>query len=184
MNDTEYHARIKRLPIGQVPKTRKPLMSEEEMRELLTGNVLIEEKLDGTLEAYPSHDRTRTVFWENLTIRHSIFYDKLPAFHIALDVASDHVHPPDERTSWGVTPPIIREYLSLAPERFMEQLPKFLIRRPAWATETNIEGIVVKNYPKQLFGKVVNMEFYKGIEQEGSYLKRRPAQHNRMAKQN
>ncbi len=151
------------------------------MKELLTGEVFIEEKLDGTLFAMTGYEADITIFTENLRVQHSVFYDRLPIFSVILDVADDHVQYPTERDRWGPTPPLIRHYLKLTPSIFKQQLPLFLDSNSAFATDSRIEGIVAKNYQKQLFGKVVNMEFYKGIEEQGSYLKRRKILYNRLA---
>jgi len=186
LNDTEYHTSIKRLPIGEIPKTRRPLMSQIEMNELLTGEVWVEEKLDGTLTWatwYPaSPQQPLDLFYEHLRIRHSIFYDRLPAWDIILDVAEgNRVLNPPLREEFGMPPPLIERKVDMTPQYFLERLPLYLNRTSAFATESKIEGIVVKNYPKQLFGKVANIEFYKGIEAAGSYLKRRIVERNRLA---
>jgi len=181
MNDTEYHARIKRLPIGEIPKTRRPLMSQEEMKELLTGEVIIEEKLDGTLVWYPYPEKSLDLFYEDLRIRHSVFYDQLPAYDIMLDVAKGNtILPPDTREQFGITPPLIEARSDMTPQRFIDNVNWYLSRTSAYASESRIEGVVVKNYQKQLFGKVVNIEFYKGIEE--SYLKRPVAERNWLAR--
>jgi len=192
MNDTEYHAKIKRLPIGEIPKTRKPLMSESEMTDLLTGDVIIEEKLDGKLLRHRSQGWD--IFTEDLRIRHSVYYDRLPSFLIILDAAEgDQILQPENRRFLGTTPPqvdIVNTAIgngrlrNMTPETFMARLPGYLNRTSTFSTASQIEGIVVKNYDKQLFGKVVNIEFYRGIEASGSYLKRRVPQRNRLAPKN
>jgi len=157
-------------------------MSEQEMRNLLTGEVVIEEKLDGSLVWVPAGEwGPYDIFYEDLRIRHSVFYDKLPAWRIFLDVTqADRVLNPELRNQYGDTPPLIDKGI-MSQELFVEKLPRYLDRTPAFATESTIEGIVVKNYDKQLFGKVVNIEFYKGIEATGGYLKRRVVERNRLA---
>jgi len=182
LNDTEYHASIKRLPIGEIPKTRRPLMSQTEMNELLTGEVWVEEKLDGRLTWYPASAQQPDIFYETLRIRHSVFYDKLPTWDIILDVAEgNRVLSPPLREQFGIPPPLIERKENMTPQYFLSRLPLYLNRTSAFATESKIEGVVVKNYAKQLFGKVVSIEFYKGIEAAGSYLKRRIVERNRLA---
>lgn len=181
MNDTEYHAKIKRLPIGEIPRTRKPLMTEADMRELLTGEVWVEEKLDGTIWWQHISTVDYNVFWEDLRIRHSVFYDRLPAFYIVLDVAQgDGILPPYMKERFGIPAPVIDHDQGMMPEKFQARLEGYLHRISAFSSDSEIEGIVVKNYAKQLFGKVVNIEFYRGIEATGPYLKRRVVERNRL----
>ncbi len=162
-------------------------MSSAEMYKLLSGHVIIEEKLDGSLETNADMELQRSIHWEDLHIRHSIYYDKLPAFYICLDVSKrdpvglvDHVLSPEHRNQYGITPPRIAEYLTSTPSNILRDIPSHLSQKSTFATDSPIEGIVIKNYEKQLFGKVVNIEFYKGIEEQGSYHDRRPQQFNRL----
>ena len=185
----EYHKKIKRLPIGEIPKTRRPLMSLSEMNELLTGDIIIEEKLDGTLGSL--EQGKLHLFCEDLQIRHTVFYDRLPSFNILLDIAEGRIIlPPEERLKFirfgsGLTihleiPPVIDRRVNMTPTLFRANLFSYLNRVSAFASQSQIEGIVVKNYQKQLFGKVVNIEFYRGIEADVSYLKRRIPETNRL----
>jgi len=158
-------------------------MSEHEMTELLTGEVTVEEKLDGRLTWYPaSPEQPYDLFYEHLRIRHSVFYDRLPTWDIMLDVAAGNkILSPPLREQYGIPPPLIKRKVDMTPKYFFEKLSFYLDRTSAFAPESNIEGIVIKNYQKQLFGKVVSIEFYKGIEAAGSYLKRRIVERNRLA---
>jgi len=156
-------------------------MPPEEMRELLTGDVVVEEKLDGTLTWDPYEPIGLDIFYEDLRIRHSVFYDRLSAFFIVLDVAQgNRILPPYERMKWGEPAPVVDHDLGMTPEKFTARLEGYLHRVSTFSSESQIEGIVVKNYPKQLFGKVVNIEFYEGIEATGPYMKRRIVERNRL----
>jgi len=189
MNDTEYHAKIKRLPIGKIPHTHRPMMSEEEMKDLLTGEIWIEEKIDGQLlhkkEVISWGDMKSLkvdAFYENLKVRHSIFYDALPAFEVFLNYAINgriFGHPFIKQPLGVPHIPVIFLWPRMTPEEFQRDLPKYLARKSAFATNSSIEGIVIKNYPKQLFGKVVSLEFMEGIEDQENYRKQ-PKRMNRL----
>ena len=82
MNDTEYHARIVRLPVGGEVRTHRAVMTPEETQRLLTGHVYVTEKLDGRLTVHHRvspdlPDQYDDYFYEDLRIRHSVFYDQL-----------------------------------------------------------------------------------------------------------
>ena len=115
-------------------------------------------------------------------------FEQLPAFFILLDVAhGNRVLKPSERAklleeagSPEFEAPLIDEQPSMTPDYFLAHLQDYLQRKPKFASSGLIEGIVVKNYDGQLFGKVVSFEFYRGIEESGSYLRRRVQEGNRL----
>lgn len=193
MNDTEYHARILRLPFGRVPETHRPVMSEEDVDRLLTGDVYVTEKLDGRLHQVDASQFTRfgtevfNYFYEELRIRHSVFYDALPNWYVLLDVASgDRILPPEQREevikrggSTEFEAPVVVHDTAMTREKFELHLQEWLNRVSSFSSEMQ-EGMVVKNYEKQLFGKMVRFEFYRGVEESEGYLRRRVQEGNRL----
>jgi len=157
------YVKVRRIPMGG-KIARKRYLTEDETAELLSGQVVIEEKLDGKTEASECDDRI--VFGEFLKWRHSIRYDRLPAWFIAFDVydpTSGLFLDYDSKTAFlarngfAMTPLIFRGQVTS-----QQGLVRFL-GASKFASDGYAEGIVIKNYPKQLFGKLVRTEFIEGI---------------------
>jgi len=173
---------MKKLPIFRIPLGerigRKKYLNEEEVKRLLDGEIIIEEKLDG--KAVMNRIGEYEVYFEFMKWKHSIFYNKLPAWEILLDVVKDgRVLPYDFKLEFArkhgfhAAPLIYRGRINN-----LQELVRFLDRKSAFGEET-IEGIVVKNYRNQVFGKLVRKEFYEGIEE---HWLRKPKVMNRILK--
>jgi ATP-dependent RNA circularization protein (DNA/RNA ligase family) len=164
-----------RIPVGKQGLIGRHVMSEADVNRLLSDEVVIEEKLDGKtlgtafIEGY-------IIYGEFLKWKHSIRYDKLPSWIVGFDVL-------DLKTKSFLNrerkESILTEFsIPIAPLIFKgrvkskEDLTKFLKRNSAFSTNSNIEGIVVKNYSKQIMGKIVTYEFITGIEKHWMKQKR------------
>jgi ATP-dependent RNA circularization protein (DNA/RNA ligase family) len=142
-------------------------MDEAKMQRLLSGTVEIEEKLDGKTigtSFLPGH----VIYGEYLKYRHSVKYDKLPAWIIGFDVLdlnTGRLLKREEKTrlfrSIGLpcVPLLFRGRI-----KSQQELTAFLERKSVFSTTEKIEGVVIKNYDAQLFGKIVSYEFITGIE--------------------
>ena len=134
-------------------------------------------------------------FFEYMKDTHSIIYDNLPGWWILVEVKDtrngEFLHPttrsfvanqifgstagPVENRLSGsasvdFTPHVYGGRWSLwSPYEIEEDFMKRSVKS-AFGSMT-IEGVVVKNYEKQLFGKIVREEFLKGIEL--NYLRRK-----------
>lgn len=85
--DNLVYPKPKRFPTGNIPATKEP-MSEEDMRYLLSGMVIVEEKMDGTLTKFVSRDPPLAIFAEDLKRMHSIFYH-VPGRYAVFDIFDD-----------------------------------------------------------------------------------------------
>lgn len=177
------YPKIFRIPVPSFPQARgKHYLSEDEVAELLSGIVVMEEKIDGKIDGVTVEGKT--VYFENMKYTHTILYTKLPSFQMAFDV-------------WDGT-----QYLDLqAKTAFLEKhgyfvirkiffgttnyqdllqfLPKILALKSAYGDE-QIEGVIIKNYIKQKFGKIVNPRFEETIDQSGHWTKKKTITQNRI----
>jgi hypothetical protein len=182
VEDYKQQSGIKRLPIGKIPayaeSSRKGMHSEETMDELLTGTILIEEKLDGRSEIKHSPDGRYTLFGENLRTRHSVPYYQLPSWFVVFDICDNRDRRWLDRTQKEEVcdeigcflPPKIYEGSALS----TQEIARRFLEEPVisgFDDTSPIEGVVIKNIDKGLFGKVVRSEFLEGIESMGDYRK-------------
>jgi len=161
MNDLLDYPKIARIPYGQ--RVGKRYLTEAEVCTLLNGTVVVEEKLDG--KTIPQQHDRYTIFGEHLKWVHSTYYDRLPAWFIAFDVWDNQTRtflPCKEKTaiitSLGYTPVHL---IYTGRVNTVDELVA-MTGRSAYGN-TLMEGVVVKNYNKQLFGKLVRIEFTTGI---------------------
>ncbi len=182
------YPKIYRLPIPNFPTTRgRHYLTEQEAESLCTGRVVIEEKIDGKLGVeYHKEYPESYLFYEFMKYRHTIPYTKLPAWKIYFD---QWLFYEEEFADIGVKKatfdilgvPMVRRIYYGQMEGFQELL-KYLDRILKYQSvygEHQIEGIVIKNYPRQLFGKVVNPEFEEDMDSAGHWMKR-PKERNRL----
>ncbi len=166
----KYYPKIGRIPWGKTIYGKRYL-TDTEINELLSGMVVIEEKIDGKNSSVPiSIDNTQyEMFVENCRWVHSIPYNKLPNWNIILDF-------------WDYKQERFLNYMEkralcnkmgisgwMAPLLGYEKIDSIedltlWIGNTKFSDEGLAEGIVVKNYEKQIFGKLVRNEFITGIE--------------------
>jgi len=176
MNSKNY-PKIFRISVPSFKTTRgKHYLTPDEVKELFEGMVVIEEKIDGKIDG--AGVEGKIVFFEFMKFKHNIHYKNLPSFKIAFDVWDESkqrfLNLKEKQLFlgergwfwarvifWGKT----------SYKEFLNYLPKILEMRSSYG-EQKIEGVVIKNYGKQLFGKVVNPEFEKEIDESGHWLKR------------
>jgi len=184
------HQKPKRFPIGKkIPK--RNVLTEKEVKRLLRGKVVIEEKMDGRTIAFDAENFK--IFAEDLKRQHSIRY-RAPGRYAVFDVFDANrgvfLFPEekeqialDMRTgklrvgenSGNVSPIMFFPVPRIETGTFtMEELPA-LIGTSAYALDEKtgepalMEGIVVKQFrdlfPEEfLAGKIVRSEFADGIE--------------------
>lgn len=181
------YPKIKRLPLFPVPY-RKEAMSSEEIASLFDGTVVIEEKIDG--KHYWRDHGDVVVFYEYMRDVHTVFYRRLPSYEIAFDVY-------DKRTKRFLGIPEKQEvlkslnycyvpliYIGEIDSNEWRSLVERLLSRPSYygsetwvskddkETLTNLpEGVVIKNYGKQLFGKAINRWFDEAIWDKEHYTR-------------
>lgn len=162
---------VLRVPFS--PQTGKRVMSEEDFYKLIDGELVIEEKLDGATYCLEIEEEPEIYFFgEYLKIKHSVSYNKIPI-------------PQDNRFLWYVIFDIYnkkeKRFLDINEKREYSCVYGFAIAPLLYAGEVNkneakdfivklarnksnfgeglMEGVVIKNYSKQRFGKYINEEF-------------------------
>ena len=174
------YPRIYRIEFPGSPRRGKRYLTSKEIDALLIGPVVVEEKLDGKL--IELEEEGYVIFKEDLKRKHAVVYTQLPAWGVGLDIWD-----PDQEcfldvgeklTVFGAldipTAPILFEGVV----RGLGQLFNFLGTKSAFGA-LQIEGIVIKNYDKGLFGKVVDPLFDQEVDESVHHL-RRPYQMNRL----
>lgn len=191
MAEYKQHSGVRRVPLGALRVARqghRPYLSRAEFALLLEGPVLIEEKLDG-------HPEVRVVdayvfYCEDLRWKHSIAYNAVPfpsgpeapPYWVCYDVwladearwaYRDEKEELCDMVGFPVAP------LVYYGEVEADDLPHLADRCSAFGEE-QAEGIVIKNYATGVIGKLINIEFQRGIE-DAEHWRRRPRVRNRLA---
>lgn len=173
------YPKICRIEIESFVKRGKQYLTAREIAMLLGDSVVVEEKLDGKLVELEQEGYV--IYKENLKRRHSVAYTELPAWEIGLDVwdvvLGRFLYLEGKAEVFGVLD------LPTAPVLFvghvnLESLVQFLGAPSAFGAP-RIEGIVVKNYQKGLFGKIVDPLFDRQVDESVHHL-RRPYVANRL----
>lgn len=157
---------IRRLPIGPIiPSIQKRhrYLTEEEMNLLFSTPIDVEEKIDGKTNIEITDDGGK-LYWEDMKWKHSIHYKELPSYKIYLNyVKNGIVYPPETckgKEDYFARPPILISDQKV--NSYKELL--HLLNLPSAYGASHLEGIVIKNYEKQIFGKIVRVEFTQGID--------------------
>lgn len=179
---------IKRLPyLGQKKKSHKPYMDWDTFNKMFiptvnyNQEVIVEEKLDGST-TYREVDNY-VFFIENLKVRHTVHYNKLPDFHIVFDVyckdcevfvKREEKENLCELHGFNVVPLLwkgeIRDYTELDDYVFRP----FIIREyKSKLGNECIEGVTIKNYDNKIFGKYIRSEFEEKLKDQVNYIKQR-----------
>lgn len=165
-----YHSQILRIPHGNQNPTKRYL-SDEQVLELFNGKVIIQEKVDGKLSwdlKYKNEYGRRVFLVEDMTGKHTVHkhimqYTSLPLNkRIELDSIST------DSGRYDVWPYGLKEQTQLEYARMQLSSPTItqihhilegFAESPSHFGSPIIEGLVIKNYSKQLFGKWINDEF-------------------------
>lgn len=193
------------------PPKKKKCLSGAEVKTLLEGHTVFEEKVDGGVIGiawreekhlaigkhsminyndnskkfyglnswiYANYEKIQKIplgwiiYGEWLRARHNIFYDKIPDYFVAFDIWDGHryidLHSRSEflhKLGFAEVPFIysgdnldVKDVLCIVNGLSISNKSRLS------STET-MEGIVIKNYEKQLMGKYVNREFLESIEE-------------------
>lgn len=171
---------IHRIPVKGYKRRGKKYLSMSQVQDLLTGVIEVEEKLDGkriqvSLEGY-------TLFKEDCKRVHTIRYIALPAWEICFDVWDDDGGQFLSRTEKKDALNILS--IPMVPTLFGGEVNTLqplidLIGSPSAFGAERIEGIVIKNPKKQLFGKIVDPLFDQEVDDSEHHI-RRPYEMNRL----
>ena len=165
-----YHSKILRIPHGEQRPTKRYL-DDEQILELFDGTVAVQEKVDGKMAW--EVEGSSLLIYEDMTGKHTVHnhimkYKDLPADkRIVIDMISANVITDffNARSVFKVLPvcPQNLTYAFLTLHNptifYINQILRVLSNSPSHFGSDVIEGLVIKNYDKQLFGKWINYEF-------------------------
>lgn len=193
------------------PPKRKKCLEVDEVKELLSGHTIIEEKIDGGVIGiawdgnkhlaigkhsminpydnskkvyglnswiYQNYEKIQQIpigwiiFGEWMRSSHQIFYDQLPDYFLVFDIWNGYRYLDLQSRSnmlyklgFKEVPLIysgddlnIEDILCIAGGLSVSDMSRF-------SSSEIFEGIVIKNYDKQLYGKYVRREFMDSIEE-------------------
>ncbi len=180
--DYKKQSNIRRIPHLDYRKIgHKSYLSWDEYNELFDGEVVVEEKIDG--KPTVSEIENFVFFGEDLKIRHTIRYNKLPSFVIIYDIYCKDC---DVFVKRGEKETLCKKYgFDTIPLLFRGTIndqytmddyifrPFILHDYKSKFGRENIEGITIKNYDKNLFGKCIRAEFDQELEGQSNYIKQR-----------
>ena len=171
----------------------KPYMDDARMEKLFSGEVVVEEKVDGhpVIIIFGGY----TFFCESWQYRPTVQYDGVPFSHDGwpeytpvYDIIDGEHEPPykpggaekwlargdKEAVCKMVGAPLVPMVFSgrVAPEG----VPAMAKRLSGFATESEAEGIVIKNLKAGVFGKFINLEFARAITDESLWTEAHPMQ--------
>jgi len=167
----KHYPKIGRIPWGKTLVGKKYLTNEQVKELFDSDELIVEEKIDGKNMSITMLDdgRKYEVIVEHCKLKHSIPYDKLPTWNIILDIwdYDNEVFIPYMAKyklceKWGVNK-MMAPLVAIAANPTIDRLVE-MIGKSKFAQDQMAEGIVIKNYKKQLFGKLVRNEFITGIE--------------------
>lgn len=200
-----------RINTGTIKVSGKFAMSHDDVRRLLIGSVMIEEKIDGAnvgiiggkksnifrlqkrgslvdTSEHPQFGRFKAwstehyndlikikypyiVYGEFMWATHHIFYDQLPDWFICFDIW-DGTKYVDRTTKEKLCKELNLQVVPLLYGGYIESvdnLDKFVNGISMFSSTSQREGIQVKNYRKQMRGKIVRPEFIKEVDEDGSH---------------
>jgi len=164
----------------------KPYMPTKDMHKLFSGEVVIEEKVDGhpMVALYEGY----TFFCESLKVKHSVAYDACPYSQdgwpdmLVVYEIMDGEHEPPYSPGFGTGKWLSRSEKQsvcsmvgapLVPLVFKgrvkpEDVPALANRMSSFGSSES-EGVVIKNLRAGIFGKFVNVEFQKKLTDEDAW---------------
>lgn len=150
----------------------KEYWSIEEAELLLTGDIYWSEKVDGKseYEKVLFNDIVYIVFYENIKEVHSLEYKWSSTKKIAFDVYS-------QQRKQFVQPTQFMEFYHFIPYvheknvnrdevyEFLKDVVRLHTKDSSCLIGPKREGLVIKNYNRGMFGKIINPEFEDGIKE-------------------
>ena len=162
---------MKKLPIKRIPNyndrlKNKRYMDIDEITELFKEDIVIEEKIDGSSNF--TKNGNEEYYFENIEFKHSVHYKHLPKYvrDCGLVILNKKVDGQfiDVTNLKNSAPILFRGVFGGDINKLLNRLMK---KKSLWSDDF-IEGIVVKNYNKQLFGKISRFDNSGEIEEHWS----------------
>lgn len=169
---------IYRIPVKEYVRRGKKYLTMNEVQELLTGPVEVEEKLDGKRIRVPTEGYI--LFKEDCKQARTVRYSALPAWEICFDVWDgekflSHEEKLEVLKLLNIPASPLLYWGNMGSLRPLTDM----IGRPSAFGAERIEGIIIKNPEKQLFGKIVDPLFDQEVD-ESEHPIRRPYEMNRL----
>lgn len=106
------------------------------------------------------------IYGELLYAKHHIYYDQLPSLFLVFDVWNGKEYIKSEKSEFEfLTVPT----LYYGNEATMEMIDQFMKEKSIYSSIDLREGIVIKNYKKQMRGKLVRPEFMKELDEDETH---------------
>ena len=159
-----YHSQILRIPHGKQNPTKRYL-TDAQVIELFSGTAIIQEKVDGKMRWDATDIKTGRIItiYEDMTgkntvHKHIMEYSDLPSDK-RIDIEDVYVSYTDQLPH--INPfhtPLAYAHLKMWSPTIdgVHEILETFSRFPSHFGSPTIEGLVVKNYDKQLFGKWIN----------------------------
>lgn len=167
------YPKIYRIGVPGHRRRGKDYLLTDEVDALLTGLVVVEEKLDGKL--IELDDEGYVIFKEDLKRKHTVAYMGLPTWEVGLDVwdpdEDRFLNRTEKEVIFGALDIPLAPILFSGRVRGLGQVFDFLGRQSVFGAP-RIEGVVIKNYDKGLFGKVVDPLFDQEVDESEHHLLR------------
>jgi len=140
-----------------------------------------------TMERYADLIKTKfphIVYGEFMWATHHIFYDSLPDWFICFDIwnGREYVNRHEKEVicsdyNINVIPLLFEGYVVS-----VDEIVPYVYGQSAYSSNHGREGVVVKNYRKQMRGKIVNPTFVKEVDEDGTHWMTRwdPAKINKL----
>jgi hypothetical protein len=156
------YPKIYRIPVKDHRVRGKNYLSSDDVSLLLSSRIIVEEKIDGKLLPIMNimDEKCVTYYYEYVKYKHNIFYNNLPGSTIGIDIHDSYLGflPPEEKNKlFGeigkpVSPILYEGICNLS------MLLSYMGTKSRFS-DSKIEGIVIKNYKFQMFGKIVDPDF-------------------------
>ena len=162
---------IYRIPVKDYTRRGKTYLSMLQVKELLTGVIEVEEKIDGKRLRVPVEDYI--LYKEHCRQVHTIRYSKLPAWAICFDIWTNgrFLDRDAKMEILGILGVPAAPILFHGETHSLTVLTDLIGSPSAYGAE-RIEGIVIKNPEKQLFGKIVDPLFDQEVDSSKHHLRR------------
>lgn len=158
-----YHSKMLRIPHGtQHPKKR--YLTDDEVIELFTGTVSIQEKVDGKLSSFIYNtDPIMWMIYEDMTGKRTVHKHVMEYAHAPSRIYLDIVRYRDGELVFEKLPDPVLEYGTVSlTDPTIEEIHSVLeefSKSPSHYGSPVIEGVVIKNYETQRAGKWINEAF-------------------------
>lgn len=166
-----YHGKILRIQHGNRIYNKR-YKTDKEVIELFTGNVEIQEKIDGKLSNIPLEDN-RKLMVEDISGKNTVHEHVIQYKENNKNIMLDIVYPIGSElyfeSIYGSSPsPLTYAILYLDNPTLdnIYNILEVLSKLPSHLGSPEIEGLVIKNYRFQLMGKYINEKFEDKLNEE------------------